>query len=100
MMGIRPSPRGILLLAAAIAAAIPLGILLASSGARAQEDPLEISIGKNISPVPLDLTGKDLNLVYLGSYIVNAQAACNECHVGSTPANQGLYLAGGSDGPN
>ena len=89
------------LLVGAIATAVPLVILLGSHGARAQ-DPgqSEIQIGFAISPVPLDLRGKNRALVGLGSYIVNAQAGCNECHVGSTPNNLGLYLAGGSDGPN
>jgi mono/diheme cytochrome c family protein len=39
-----------------------------------------IEQGLTLSPVPLDLDGKDRNLVGLGSYIVNAQAACNDCH--------------------
>lgn len=39
-----------------------------------------IERGFDISPVPLDLEGKDRNLVGLGSYIVNAQGACNDCH--------------------
>src|SRR5262249_44755617 len=85
-----------------IAATVLPGILLlASPSARAQNDgQSEIQIGFAISPVPLDFTGKNRSLVGLGSYIVNAQAGCNECHVGSTPANMGLYLAGGSPGPN
>jgi len=36
--------------------------------------------GWEISPVELDLTGRNPALVGLGSYIVNAQAACSECH--------------------
>ncbi len=39
-----------------------------------------IDRGFTLSPVPLNLTGKDRNLVGLGSYIVNAQGACNDCH--------------------
>lgn len=39
-----------------------------------------IEKGLTLSPVPLDLDGKDRNLVGLGSYIVNAQAACTDCH--------------------
>jgi len=91
-------------LAAAIAAAVPLvTLLLGSHSAHAQvhgQSQSEIQIGFAISPVPLDLRGKNVALVGLGSYIVNAQAGCNECHVGSTLKNLGLYLAGGSDGPN
>src|SRR5690606_38167492 len=36
--------------------------------------------GYQISPVPLDLRGKDLELVGLGSYLVNAAGGCNDCH--------------------
>ncbi|WP_426749500.1 cytochrome C [Myxococcus sp. Y35] len=39
-----------------------------------------IDIGLRISPVPLKLEGLDRNLVGLGSYIVNAQGGCNDCH--------------------
>jgi hypothetical protein len=36
--------------------------------------------GFGISPVKLNLKDKDPELVGLGSYIVNAQAACSDCH--------------------
>lgn len=36
--------------------------------------------GFRIAPVPLNLQEKDVALVGLGSYIVNAQAACIDCH--------------------
>jgi len=36
--------------------------------------------GLEIAPVPLSLAGKDLRLVGLGSYLVNAVASCNDCH--------------------
>ena len=39
-----------------------------------------IRIGFEIAPVPLNLRGKDRALVGLGSYIVNAQSGCNDCH--------------------
>jgi hypothetical protein len=64
--------------------------------------------GFQISPVPLDLHGKDIALVGLGSYIVNAQGGCNDCHTnppfaeGGNPhlgqpkqINADVYLAGG-----
>ena len=44
------------------------------------EEAKRIQKGFEIAPVPLNLKGKDHNLVGLGSYIVNAQAACNDCH--------------------
>ena len=61
-----------------------------------------------ITPVPLDLRGKDPVLVGLGSYNVNAKGACNDCHTappfapGGDPfagepkaINAARYLAGG-----
>jgi hypothetical protein len=36
--------------------------------------------GYQIAPVELNLRGKNRALVGLGSYIVNAQAGCNDCH--------------------
>jgi hypothetical protein len=36
--------------------------------------------GFAIAPVPLNLKGKNRALVGLGSYIVNAQGGCNDCH--------------------
>lgn len=50
------------------------------------EDQL-IKIGYAIAPVPLNLEGKNRDLVGLGSYIVNAQADCNGCHTGGAPPN-------------
>ena len=50
---------------------------------REDEGELEVQIGFAISPIPLnslDLKGKDPELVGLGSYIVNAQGGCNDCH--------------------
>jgi len=46
----------------------------------------KIERGFAIAPVPLNLSGKERRLVGLGSYIVNAQIPCNDCHTqnGST----------------
>jgi hypothetical protein len=68
-----------------------------------------IQRGLEIAPVPLDLAGKDRDLVGLGSYIVNAQGGCNDCHTnppfepGGNPhlgqperINASRYLAGGT----
>ena len=67
--------------------------------------------GYRIAPVPLNLRGKDLALVGLGSYIVNGQGGCNDCHTdpeyvsGGDPhngepeqINTEQYLAGGGTG--
>jgi hypothetical protein len=64
--------------------------------------------GLALAPVPLNTEGKSLPLVGLGSYIVNAQGACNDCHTnppytpGGDPflgepelVNAAGYLAGG-----
>jgi hypothetical protein len=47
------------------------------------------AIGLRIAPPFLNLQGRDLRLVGLGSFIVNAQADCNGCHT-SDPANEYL----------
>jgi hypothetical protein len=65
--------------------------------------------GFEIAPVPLDLRRKNRALVGLGSYIVNAQGGCNDCHTsppfapGGNPflgeptvVNTEVYLAGGT----
>jgi hypothetical protein len=68
-----------------------------------------IQRGAAIAPVPLNLTGLNPALVHEGSYIVNAQGGCNDCHtvpsyaVGGDPfagepeqINSDCYLAGGA----
>ncbi|AKF84999.1 hypothetical protein MFUL124B02_08305 [Myxococcus fulvus 124B02] len=72
------------------------------------EDQERIEKGLVISPVALNLAGLDRNLVGLGSYIVNAQGGCNDCHTnppfaaGGDPfqgqpeqVNTANFLAGG-----
>ena len=98
------------------AAALSVALL----GAAAQDDKRggdpeteRIIRGFQIAPVHLNLRGKDRNMVGLGSYIVNAQSACSDCHTNPqfTPGhdpylgepaqiNTARYLAGGrSFGP-
>jgi hypothetical protein len=68
-----------------------------------------ITRGFLIAPVPLNLPGKDPELVGLGSYVVNAIAGCSGCHTnpefapGGDPymgqperINTANYLAGGT----
>lgn len=68
----------------------------------------QVRRGFEIAPVVLDLRNKNSELVGLGSYIVNGQSACNECHTypsyapGGDPfqgqpekINTAQYLAGG-----
>jgi hypothetical protein len=52
-----------------------------------------VQIGFNIAPVPLNMKGRNHDLVGVGSYIVNAQADCNGCH--NSPDLGGEYAAGG-----
>jgi hypothetical protein len=72
------------------------------------DDESRIKRGFEIAPVPLDLEGKNPALVGLGSYIVNAQGACNDCHTypsylpegdpyqgQPTQINAAQYLTGG-----
>ena len=80
-----------------------------SANARTGNPELDRVIrGYQIAPVPLIKHGRDKNLLGLGSYIVNAQAACNDCHTnppyapGGNPfrgepkqINVAGYLAGG-----
>jgi hypothetical protein len=74
----------------------------------AQEGDSRIQRGLALAPVPLNLTGLNKARVGLGSYIVNAQGGCNDCHTapsyeeGGNPflgqpevINSARYLAGG-----
>jgi hypothetical protein len=91
-------------------------MLVSGISAIAQEDEPACTIGQErkilrglrIAPVPLDLTRNNRALVGLGSYIVNAQGGCNDCHTnppyaeGGNPfqgqppvVNTAGYLAGG-----
>ena len=49
---------------------------------REDDGELEVQTGFRIVPpnIKLNLQGKDVKLVGLGSYIVNAQGGCNDCH--------------------
>lgn len=71
-------------------------------------DAQRIQRGYKVAPVPLDLSGKNYELVGLGSYLVNSVGGCNDCHtqpsyaVGGNPflgqpkkVNAAHYLGGG-----
>jgi hypothetical protein len=77
---------------------------------QAQGGDSRIQRGYQIAPVPLDVAGLNPALVGLGSYIVNAQGGCNDCHTappyaaGGDPfagqptiINAAGYLAGGQE---
>jgi hypothetical protein len=56
-------------------------------------DDVRVKIGLHIAPVPLNLAGKDRELVGLGSYLVNAVAGCDDCH---SAGPQSAYAPGGN----
>ena len=93
-------PGGLMLATGTLAAVLVFTLLPVSvvpgqaqdqEGHQDQPDGSESKIqhGFAIAPVLLDLRGKNRALVGLGSYIVNAQGGCNDCH--TTPA----YAPGG-----
>src|SRR5687768_11063170 len=43
-------------------------------------DLAAVEKGLAISPVQLNMAGKDRNQVGYGSYLVNAMGGCNDCH--------------------
>jgi hypothetical protein len=92
-------------------AGLAFTLVSTSEGQRPGQDPEAARVirGFQIAPVRLNLRGKDRNMVGLGSYIVNAQAGCNDCHTnppfapGGDPyrgepkrINAARYLAGGT----
>lgn len=108
------------------AAIVALGIIIASPRGQASgedrdrrdrdarnDDESRIRRGFEIAPVPLNMEGKNPELVGLGSYIVNAAADCNGCHSAGpqteyapggnpyfgqpTQINTATYLGGGRD---
>ena len=95
---------GQLLVAVLVAGAGFIGaVTLTAQGAS------KIAQGADIAPVPLNMKGLNPALVREGSYIVNAQGGCNDCHTvpsyapGGNPfagepeqINAPCYLAGGA----
>jgi hypothetical protein len=88
-----------------------LTLVAVSEGEKPAPDSEQSRIiqGYQIAPVPLNLKGRNRALVGLGSYIVNAQGGCNDCHTnppyaaGGDPylgepkkINAENYLAGGT----
>ena len=86
-----------------------LGSTFFSTPTAAQGGDSRIQRGFELAPVELTMKGLNPALVGLGSYIVNAQGGCNDCHtnppyaedgdpfLGQTEAiNAEAYLAGGT----
>ena len=60
----------------------------------AQGGDSRIQRGFELAPVPLKMKGLNPALVGLGSYIVNAQGGCNDCHTNPSYAAGGDPFAG------
>lgn len=105
----RPTSRNLCLTAAVLSVLLagPI-LLLGRTSAEAAREESRIDIGFEVAPVELDLAGKNRRLVGLGSYLVNVQGGCADCHSFPTwapggnpflgePAqlNTANYLAGG-----
>ena len=99
--------------AVASLAAVVLGLNVVSHVHAESEDTLS-NIGLRSAPVPLNMNGRNPELVGLGSYLVNVAGDCNGCHssgpqtefvaggnpyLGQKPAkvNPATYLGGGRD---
>ena len=68
---------------------------------------MRINKGFELAPVSLNLAGLDRDMVGLGSYIVNGQGGCNDCHTAPPfledvfilppTVNAARYLGGGQE---
>jgi hypothetical protein len=80
-----------------LAAIVTFGAIILAlsdlSRAKAESEESLARIGLKVSPVPLNMAGKDPALVGYGSYIVNVQANCNSCHSAGIIT---LYAPGGN----
>jgi hypothetical protein len=84
---------------AAFGAVVLVGMLSSSRRLQAQDnyEAGRVQQGYAINPVPLNLAGRDYNLVGLGSYLVNAVGDCNGCHSsGAPPLGLYPYTTGGN----
>lgn len=96
--------------------ATALGLLCllarAQNGDPVDDEGARIKLGYELAPVPLDIRGLDPALVGLGSYYLNAQIGCTDCHTwpnfapGGNPfldqpeqINTADYLGGGRPFP-
>lgn len=95
-------------LAALVVGFVFVGRVVAQQGEPPDSSQARVRIGYAINPVPLNLQGRNRDLVGMGSYLVNAVGGCNDCHTwpsyapGGDPflgqpemINAAIYLAGG-----
>lgn len=91
-----PERKLLLVIAAAVMASF---IGFGSAGGQESQDTYKFARdaqqGREISPVPLELRNKSPRLVYLGSYLVNAQGGCNDCHTCPSYRGTDPYRVGG-----
>jgi hypothetical protein len=81
------------LITTAIALLTGFGPTSAVFAEESDHDDARVKIGFQIAPVALNLSGKNRELVGLGSYLVNGVAACNDCH---SAGPQTAYALGGN----
>jgi len=55
-------------------------VLIGAAASDSDQSQSRVQQGLHISPVPLNLEGKNHARVGLGSYLVNAVGSCNDCH--------------------
>jgi hypothetical protein len=92
-----------------LAVTILVGVGMTWAVAATTAQGSRIQRGSDVAPVPLNMQGLNPALVREGSYIVNAQGGCNDCHTvpsyaaGGNPfmgqpevVNAECYLAGGA----
>ena len=80
----RKETKNLLVAALVVGAGLIGAVTLTAQGAS------KIAQGAAIAPVPLNMKGLNPALVREGSYIVNAQGGCNDCHTAPS------YAAGGN----
>jgi hypothetical protein len=71
-----------------------LGSTIFTTTTAAQGGDSRIQRGFELAPVELDMKGLNPALVGVGSYIVNAQGGCNDCHTNPPHAAGGDPFAG------
>ena len=97
----------------AVVATIAIAASNTPSPAKAESGDSRVQIGLNAAPVPLNMKGKNVALVGLGSYFVNVAGDCDGCHSAGPPTqyapggnpyfgqpeqvNPATYLGGGRD---
>jgi hypothetical protein len=74
---------------ATLVAVIGAGLMVNPTHVQAEDGSEQALVkrGFEIAPVPLNMAGKNYELVGLGSYLVNGPGDCNGCHTSGGPPN-------------